>query len=218
MNTDDTSSTESEILMNIDDIMVIEDYPLEQVVGSYQCPLSPKICYSPKDVGSSHIDRYTIVLDLDETLINARNDCLIIRPFAKTLIKIIERMGQEVIVWSAGLDKHVCYSLDRLNNNYENISYIVCRGEWYEKEKVKKVSHLPRSLDKILLFDDTPQMCMENYGNAIWVPKFTGYLPDDCLAKIIEVLNDLIESKKPVPEFLKSCGSILEANKMYTIL
>lgn len=60
-------------------------------------------------------------------------------------------------------------------------------------KKVKRIFKWP--MERILIVDDTPEKCLDNYGNAIYINEFNGERDDVELLK----LTDYLISLKDVP-------------------
>lgn len=130
---------------------------------------------------------YTLVLDLDETLVTARaqgadNDtpCIHVRPYASFLLRGLSGLVSEVevVVWSAGMRFHVDRCLRILDPDSTLVAHAICRGDsWFNlKEGIvrKTLSALSggRSTTSIIV-DDSVYAAM-NRNNAIVVAPFRG--------------------------------------------
>lgn len=65
----------------------------------------------------------------------------------------------------------------------------------YIKPLKKIKGKVPQSLNQILIIDDTPEKCRDNYGNAIYPSEFTGNPNDDELELLWKYLLSLKDEK-----------------------
>jgi RNA polymerase II subunit A small phosphatase-like protein len=64
---------------------------------------------------------------------------------------------------------------------------------------LKKVKKLGYPLERILMVDDSPYKCADNYGNAIYIKAFEGDANDNELPKLDSYLKQL----QPEPDYRK---------------
>eukprot|EP01059_Diplonema_ambulator_P024983 TRINITY_DN4180_c7_g1_i1.p1 TRINITY_DN4180_c7_g1~~TRINITY_DN4180_c7_g1_i1.p1 ORF type:complete len:391 (+),score=112.25 TRINITY_DN4180_c7_g1_i1:46-1173(+) len=161
--------------------------------------LSPQ---HPSDYG-----KYTVVLDLDETLVYARSGPVLVRSGSRELIN---GMGNkfEAVLWTAGERAYAMNALRQVDPHCY-IRQQVCRdARWFKGENagcVKDLRWLGRDLSKCLIIENTPDCVENNPDNAIVVPDYTGD-PDrsPILPLILHILNDLHRSTLSIPHFLAS--------------
>ena len=149
--------------------------------------------------------KYTLVLDLDETLIHYKTDLsqnyektkknmLILRPdlilFLKEMKKIYELVLfsyatyeyiERIIKIIESKEKFFDYILDRRHITYENGCYI------------KNLSLIGRDLRNIIIIDDKPQAFKLHYQNGILIKPFYGDCINDknVLKNLINILKDI---------------------------
>lgn len=79
----------------------------------------------------------------------------------------------------------------RLNRNgYYNSSLT---SHYHYIKRLSKLKRKDYSLDRMLIVDDSPYKCQENYGNAIFPKEYQGEVEDDellLLAKYLDTLKD----------------------------
>lgn len=158
----------------------------------------------------------TVILDLDETLINAKDDKFyceeIVRPHANELINFVCN-NFNVILWTASMKYHAKYSLKVLDPE-KRIKYCICRGKWMEDYGLYYVKdlNLIKFLDikTIVIIEDTTHCIRNNPLNGIIVKKYNNKNDrDDELQKILNILERL--SKKTlayIPYFLENENSL----------
>ncbi|KEG11366.1 hypothetical protein DQ04_02701050 [Trypanosoma grayi] len=119
-----------------------------------------------------------VVMDLDETLVTARRECVYPRPHVRELLDTCHAEGCEVVVWSAGSPLHV-------NNVIRVIAEVAQRRDWYhhiisrhrrwyrdDNEMVKDLSALGRPLNRVLLLENSPQLILQQPGHVVLVEDY----------------------------------------------
>ena len=158
---------------------------------------------------------YTLVLDLDETLIhykiemsqkyeNPKKNLLILRPDLITFLKEMKKIYELVLFSYAtyeyiekilkiieSKEKFFEYILDRRHITYENGSYI------------KNISLIGRDLKNIIIIDDNPQAFKLHNENGIFIKPFYG----DCLNDK-NILKNLMNILKDIRKDVDSTGDI----------
>lgn len=116
--------------------------------------------------------RYTIVFDLDETVVYARDGPLYARAYLKDLFRSI-RDDFEVIVWTAGERDYAKCILEEINEDHI-IEHLVYRHEkWFrEEDYTKDLRQLGRDLHYTLMIENTPDCVRANPQNGIIVEDF----------------------------------------------
>eukprot|EP01060_Flectonema_neradi_P038350 TRINITY_DN8004_c1_g1_i2.p1 TRINITY_DN8004_c1_g1~~TRINITY_DN8004_c1_g1_i2.p1 ORF type:complete len:597 (+),score=82.99 TRINITY_DN8004_c1_g1_i2:69-1859(+) len=155
--------------------------------------------------------KYTIVLDLDETLIYTRgtNSHLCLRPGSRELLSCLRTLGCEIVVWTASTKDYSAAILSNIDRDLEYISECVYRHpKWFEGEGIahprKDLSLLGRDLDTTLIVDNSVDCCIGyTESNAIIVPDFRGLELQETLPTLCEFFEDLVESQITVRDFLQ---------------
>eukprot|EP01064_Diplonema_japonicum_P001542 TRINITY_DN1100_c0_g1_i1.p1 TRINITY_DN1100_c0_g1~~TRINITY_DN1100_c0_g1_i1.p1 ORF type:complete len:427 (+),score=48.89 TRINITY_DN1100_c0_g1_i1:55-1335(+) len=155
----------------------------------------------------AHEDRgkYCVVLDLDETLVYARDGPIQCRPGFKEMIRVL---GQhcETVVWTAGersYAKEVLKQLDTVGA----IRHCIYRHHlWFDGQpgQVKDLRLLGRDPDRVLLVENTPDCLRKNATQAILVPDFRGKDEQGILTLLTVFLKDMVKSGLPVAQYLRS--------------
>jgi RNA polymerase II subunit A small phosphatase-like protein len=153
----------------------------------------------PKD--PSMEGRITIVLDLDETLIYAREGPLYARPGIDELLAFLKEHF-EAVVWTAGVKAYaqaVVKNIDKTNA----IQHCVYRHKkWFTGVAGynKDLTLLGRDMANTIIIENTPDCLRGNEGNGILVADYEGgELADDTLYCILALLKDLVELRKTNP-------------------
>lgn len=167
-----------------------------------------------------------LVLDLDETLIHAREQPLehaadfevmgyhvYTRPHLERFI--VECSARfRLAVWSAATDDYVRAIVERIFPpahrpeliwGRSRCTWAVDRARVREEGfldpaihcgYVKKLAKLKRRgfrLERVLIVDDTPAKCVDNYGNALYVRPFEGARDDEELPVLSRYLGTLAD-------------------------
>ena len=159
--------------------------------------------------------KYTLVLDLDETLINYQTELgknsekpnknvLILRPdlilFLREMKKIFELVLfsyatydyiEKILKIIESKEKFFEYILDRRHITYENGSY------------VKNLALIGRDLKNVIIIDDKPQAFKMNQDNGIFIKPFYG----DCFNNK-NILRNLINILKEIRKDVEITGDI----------
>lgn len=116
--------------------------------------------------------RYTVVFDLDETVVYARDGPLYARAYLKDLFRFMKD-DFEVIVWTAGERDYAKCILEEINEDHI-IQHLVYRHEkWFrEEDYTKDLRQLGRDLNYTLMIENTPDCVRANPENGIIVEDF----------------------------------------------
>ena len=149
--------------------------------------------------------KYTLVLDLDETLVHyveEENSAYVqVRPYADYFLKELSKHF-EIVLFTAAEEDYTNIVLNELNkNNY--IKYVLCRKytEFNNGCYIKDLSKLGRDLSKVCIVDNNKDNFSLQPENGLFISSYYGepdddelhYLCDD-LMKIIEIQPDDIRT------------------------
>eukprot|EP00997_Jenningsia_sp_PLL12_P006311 NODE_2856_length_854_cov_120.273292_g2363_i0.p1 GENE.NODE_2856_length_854_cov_120.273292_g2363_i0~~NODE_2856_length_854_cov_120.273292_g2363_i0.p1 ORF type:complete len:187 (-),score=28.13 NODE_2856_length_854_cov_120.273292_g2363_i0:267-827(-) len=143
-------------------------------------------------------------LDLDETLIYAREGPLYGRP---GLDQLLEFLGNncETVVWTAGVRAYAQAVIRNIDPNGV-IDHCVYRHErWFTGQAgySKDLGFLGRDLDYVVILENTPDCIRGNEENGILVADYEGgEMKDNTLPAIHALLDDLVKSGMTVPQYL----------------
>jgi TFIIF-interacting CTD phosphatase-like protein len=154
--------------------------------------------------------KYTIVLDLDETLIYAREGPLYARPHLDELLDFLGNHA-ETVVWTAGVRAYAQAVIRNIDPNGV-IDHCIYRHEkWFTGQAgyAKDLALVGRDLSFVLIVENTPDCIRGHEENGILVSDYEGgEMPDNTLPAIAKLLDDLVRSNLTVPEFLKRCNML----------
>jgi len=165
-----------------------------------------KMLVPPKD--PSLEDRISVVLDLDETLIYAREGPLYARPGLDDLLKLVKDQF-EGIVWTAGVKAYAQAVVRNVDKNQAIHHCVYRHKKWFSGQAGynKDLNLLGRDLSKTLILENTPDCLRGNEENGILVADYEGgEFPDNTLPAIAMLLVDLkahVEKGMTVPDYVR---------------
>lgn len=149
--------------------------------------------------------KFTLVLDLDETLIYFKNDIakpkFLIRPYAYCFLKNLSAF-YEIIIFTAAQKEYADWILDKIDSK-KNIVYRLYR----EHCQISKTSHikdlrlLGRDLSKTIIVDNFSENFALHKDNGICIKSWYGDLNDQVLISLekflLQLVNDNVEDVRP---------------------
>jgi hypothetical protein len=197
-----------------------EDVGESEVESDAMSPLLPDAAKSdfPKKA-----KRFTIVLDLDETVVYARDGPCHAR---ENLFELLDCMKSrkcfEVVVWTAAERSYAKDILQEINKNNVIRHMVYRHKKWFDpKDYTKDLSQLGRDVNTVLIIENTPDCVRNNPENGIIVEDFEKETPhsgsdeeeevvadgkskDHTFSKLILLLKELSESPEgtTIPKFL----------------
>ena len=157
---------------------------------------------------------FTLVLDLDETLISFHRDEYgigIIKP-RPYLFKFLKEMSKiyELIIFTAASKEYADPILDLIDKNKIYFDKRLYRQHTIIKDNlvIKDLSKLGRDLSKVIILDNIPQNYDLQKENGIFIRNFYGDDNDDALKELIPILikitknpnNDIRDELKKMKE------------------
>eukprot|EP01060_Flectonema_neradi_P039617 TRINITY_DN8799_c0_g1_i1.p1 TRINITY_DN8799_c0_g1~~TRINITY_DN8799_c0_g1_i1.p1 ORF type:complete len:323 (+),score=33.29 TRINITY_DN8799_c0_g1_i1:131-970(+) len=160
--------------------------------------------------------KYTIVFDLDETLVSNRMPGFrpaIRRPHLDYLLKSLKGKA-EVVLWTASIESVGKPVLRQIDPNSEYFHSAVYRNPAWFQERLtiphtKDLRLLGRDLSKTVIIENNPFSVRLNKSNAIMVPDFDRPNPNDSVLRNLDkVLHSLLSSDQPVQQFVTTCPNL----------
>ena len=163
----------------------------------------------PQEAGN--MGKPVIVLDLDETLVYARDGPINVRPGTRELLEAIQETC-EVCVWTAGEREYAKNVIRRIDMTGA-IQHCVYRHPkwWTGKPGYSKNLHsLGRPIDRVLLVDNTPDCLKDHPWNGLLVEDFTGR-SDDVLYHVARVIQFIVNAhpSESIPDILSRCPDVV---------
>lgn len=178
---------------------------------------------------------FTIVFDMDETLLHVDEEKCIFRPYAKRILSLLKNDYPqiEIILWSAGIKLHVERCILFLDPEEKIFNYRIARGSsWvtFDPEEnrllpLKDLSRLRgRHPETVLIFDDSVMASVMNPVTSIIIPPFLphyqGANEDTTLLYVLQVIVRTFILRFKVPENEKplntTCFSLVKKNPFIT--
>ncbi|KAH8620542.1 putative NLI interacting factor like phosphatase [Trypanosoma vivax] len=163
---------------------------------------------APKE--SKLAGRPTVVLDLDETLVYARDGPLYVRPGLEELLQFLGE-NCETVLWTAGV-KHYAEAVVRQIDRNGIVHHTICRDSaWFNGASCSKdLKLLGRDTATTIVFENTPDCIRGFEQNGVLVADYEGgELEDHTLYAILGLLCDLVQQRSrnaalTVPEFIST--------------
>ena len=142
--------------------------------------------------------RMTIVLDLDETLIYAREGPLYARPGVDELLQYLKEHF-EAVVWTAGVRAYAQAVVKNIDKGGAIQHCVYRHRKWFSGQAGynKDLRLLGRDMNNTIIIENTPDCLRGNEGNGILVADYEGgELADDTLYCILALLKDMVARRK----------------------
>ena len=167
-----------------------------------------RVC--PPYIKEPNLKRYTLVLDLNETLINFKstkgNQGLVrTRPF---LFEFLDSISQfyEIILFTCSTQNYADSIVKAIEYKKKYFDYIFYRQHAmiFKNNFVKDLTRIGRPLNSIIIVDNMPQNFRFQKENGINIKSFWGdNIEDTALYELIPILINIANEKEDVREGLK---------------
>ena len=145
---------------------------------------------------------YTLVLDLDETLVHyyEEKNMVLIRPYAS---EFLQRMAAfyEVVIFTAGTKDYADWALDKIQNHAAHyyIDHRLYRDHTIQCMDVfiKDLSSLGRDLNKTIIVDNITENFLLQPDNGISIKSWFDDPDDTALLDLAPLLRQIVEQKVP---------------------
>ncbi|KAL4497767.1 hypothetical protein ABPG72_000522 [Tetrahymena utriculariae] len=142
---------------------------------------------------------YTLVLDLDETLIHFVDTPVgghfLMRPFLEIFLKEMSKI-YEIVIFTVGMENYANWVIDSFDKN-RYVSHRLYRQHAFSKQYnyIKDLSKLGRDLSKSLIIDNVADNFRLQPANGIHIKSWFSDSSDMALKELIPVLKELIKQK-----------------------
>jgi Dullard-like phosphatase family protein len=142
---------------------------------------------------------YTLVLDLDETLIHfvdmGPDSYFLIRPGAQQFLEEMYKY-YEIVVFTAGMKDYADWVLDQLDTE-NHIKFRLYRHHVRQNGVylVKDLDKIGRNLKKTLIIDNVAENFSKQPDHGIFIKTWYNDMEDTCLTDLIPLLKRLVEDK-----------------------
>jgi hypothetical protein len=176
----------------------------------------------PQDGRRFRLNGLVVVVDLDETVVYARDGPVLLRPYARDLATTLQSSGAEVIVWTAAARPYALECLKAFGacTFWHHLVTRESRAWGYVEDEdlpmVKDIRQLGRPLDRVLVIENSPASVRSQPGNAVLVQDFRGVesADDRSLQIVSSIVAAAAACADPVPQVLSRCTS-LESSVFY---
>ncbi|CAD8052824.1 unnamed protein product [Paramecium sonneborni] len=143
-------------------------------------------------------EQYTLVLDMDETLIYYDGDKVYQRPFLLTFLKQMSKI-YELTLFTAALESYANKIFNKLTIK-QYFTYFLFRQHTniYKDFYGKDLRKLGRNLSKTIIIDNTPKCFSLQPENGIQILTWKGDLSDTVLLILIPILKAIRFSNKDI--------------------
>ena len=214
-NYENNSKTESLVLLyktinekNYDDInkffrenIIRVENPNASVLASYVLRENSNFyTVAPPYLKTQNLKNYTLVLDLDETIIhfkvNPNNDTEGVLRVRPGIFEFLEKLGKyyEIIIFTAATQDYADLLIDAIEENKIYFDYRLYRQHAViiDNDFVKDLNRLGRPIDKIIIVDNMPQNFRLQKDNGINIRAFWGEDPyDTALIELTPILENI---------------------------
>eukprot|EP00754_Rhynchopus_humris_P012637 Rhum_TRINITY_DN14298_c5_g1::Rhum_TRINITY_DN14298_c5_g1_i2::g.73237::m.73237/K15731/CTDSP; carboxy-terminal domain RNA polymerase II polypeptide A small phosphatase len=179
----------------------------------------PNKCMLPPQE-KEHRGKVTVVLDLDETLIYAREGPLYARPGLDELLAMLAERC-EPVVWTAGVRAYAQAVIKNIDKKGVIKHCVYRHKKWFSgcAGYNKDLTLLGRDMDKLVILENTPDCVRGNEANGIVVTDYEGEGEDLTLVAIRELLSDMIDKVEhkgiTVPQYI-STTKLLQCREILT--
>lgn len=184
-----------------------------------------RIVYLSPDKVPSRANRYdmTLVIDLDETLVDARGNGLALRPFSRQFLELLRTHlpRVELIAWTAGADIHArrVARIYESNSGYRHrhrrplFDFLIARGpDWYPNGDAphKDITRLRGRTDTTVILDDSLHVTYKSGAGAVLIKPFalenfppaTSVAPEDDVTlmfalQVIAFVHHVVAKQRP---------------------
>ncbi|EAR96854.2 NLI interacting factor-like phosphatase (macronuclear) [Tetrahymena thermophila SB210] len=147
--------------------------------------------------------KYTLVLDLDETLVHYHEmedqtgGEFLIRPFAEQFLYDMSKY-YEIVIFTAAVKEYADWILDIIDKD-KNISYKLYRQHtvFDGQYNLKDLSKLGRNISKTIIIDNLPENFSKQPENGIFIQSWFGEKDDKALFDLSPLLRQIVEKESP---------------------
>jgi len=142
---------------------------------------------------------YTLVLDLDETLVHyfeiGDQGKFLVRPGVTTFLKEMSKY-YEIVIFTAAIQDYADWAINQIDPNKE-IKHRLYRQHTlaWGSVYIKDLSRLGRDLRKIIIVDNVPENFQLQQDNGIFITSWFDDVTDTALWELSIILKDIYSLK-----------------------
>ncbi|EAR94530.3 NLI interacting factor-like phosphatase (macronuclear) [Tetrahymena thermophila SB210] len=173
---------------------------------------STNIKYQKEEKSNTKQFEYTLVLDLDETLVHYsetnNGGQFVVRPFANQFLQVLSEY-YEIVVFTAAMPDYANWVLDNLDPN-KYVTYRLFRQHAVHIGNVfiKDLSRIGRPLEKTIIIDNVADNFQLQPENGIFIKGWFSDPNDTALVELLPLLKEI--ATKKVPDVRKALKSLKE--------
>ncbi|CAK78867.1 unnamed protein product (macronuclear) [Paramecium tetraurelia] len=198
------------ILSHIEQLRLTMDsqdfqFDYEEVIDCYQIPYLSKT------------NRYTLVIDLDETLVHYQElvdeGQFLVRPFAQQFLKDMSKF-YEIVIFTAAQQDYADFILDLIDED-KSITHRLYRQHTtlVKNTYVKDIQKIGRDIKKTIIIDNLAENFQLQPDNGIQIQSWYGDLDDQALLLLSPLLIQIVQKKIPdVREALRKFRDQMQRN------
>lgn len=147
--------------------------------------------------GNCKLIRYTLVLDLDETLVHYNpdnTDDIKFRPHLEEFLMEM-RKHYDMVIFTAAMKDYADIVIDHLENDGKLFSKRLYRDSIKldtEGENIKDLGLVNDDLSKTIIIDNTPENFLKQKANGIFIKSWYGDPHDNCLLDLVPILKSIV--------------------------
>lgn len=131
---------------------------------------------------------YTLVLDLDETLVHLKDNKVFIRPGARDFINSVSQ-HYELVLFTSATPTYADYIMQFIDPSHlVKLRLYRTHTTKIEPVSVKNLQNLGRDLSKVIIVDNLKESFMMQEQNGVHIKSWTGDEQDNELSKLLEAL------------------------------
>jgi Dullard-like phosphatase family protein len=171
-------------------------------------PMLPNLEAVPKLPPVASPDLYTLVLDLDETLVHYSEIDGVgnydIRPGMHEFLDRMNQLGYEIVIFTAATQDYADWVIDQIDPG-RLVHHRIYRQHAlpWGPIFVKDLSRLGRELDRTLIIDNVQENFMLQPNNGIFILTWYDDPQDTALFALTPLLDELITTRAKVPDILE---------------
>ena len=175
-------------------IDLLNSIMFKQAMSTYE--IKPPIPFLPP----LNKDKYTysLVLDLDETLVHsiAETGKTLIRPGTNIFLKELSPLF-EIVIFTAGMQDYADNLLNQMDKERNLIQYRLYRQHTSLENgsNVKDIEKLGRDLSKVIIIDNISENFSKQSDNGIFITPWMGDPNDTELYELIPILKEISVKK-----------------------
>lgn len=161
--------------------------------------------FLPRRSSASSSTFYTLVLDLDETLVHtpANSKSFRVRPGATQFLQKMSSLGYELVIFTTATQDYADSIIDQIDPR-KTIKFRLYRQHTlpWGPLHIKDLSRLGRDLGRTLIIDNIAENFLLQPQNGILIRDWLEDQQDKCLYNLTPVLEELINTCAQVPDIL----------------